>query len=640
MMRSRSSLPPLASPPAGGAAGPASVDQAPSSAGCAQPTRRAMLRAGLAGASALGAGCLIPRPDTATVSDARRAGVPAPDLEALLGQMTLDEKIGQMTQADRSALQDGTEINKFLLGSVLNGGDSLPIPNKPGVWADMTDAYQSQALSTRLGIPLLYGVDAVHGHNGVKGATIFPHNIALGCTRDPALVQAIARATAREVAATGIDWTFAPCVAVPRDERWGRTYEGFGETPELAASLGAAAVHGYQDATDGSAILACAKHFLGDGGTTHGKDQGDTRVTEDELRRIHLPGYTAAIQAGVATVMVSYSSVNGQPMHGSQALITGLLKGQLGFPGFVVTDWQAIDKMPGDYTHDVETAINAGIDMVMVPINFREFIRVLKMLVTTGRVPMARIDDAVRRILRQKARFRMWERPFCDRALLPEIGAPAHRALARQAVRQSLVVLKNEGGLLPLRKDARVLVVGAKADDLGAQCGGWTVSWQGRHGDLTDGTTLRQGIAELLGKGKVDFAETVTDASKVDAVIVVVGEDPYAEGRGDRVHPVLADADRALVAAAHGTGKPVVVVLLAGRPLVLGPALADATAFLCAWLPGSEGGGVADVLFGVAPATGKLSCSWARDEKDIPLNVGDATYDPLFPYGFGLPTNV
>lgn len=597
------------------------------------------MRAGLAGASTLGVGCLIPRPDTARVPEARRAGVPAPDLEGLLAQMTLDEKIGQMTQADRSALQDGTEINQSLLGSVLNGGDSLPIPNKPGVWADMTDAYQSQALSTRLGIPLLYGVDAVHGHNGVKGATIFPHNIALGCTRDPALVQAIARATAREVAATGIDWTFAPCVAVPRDERWGRTYEGFGEAAELAASLGAAAVHGYQDASDGSAILACAKHFLGDGGTTRGKDQGDTRVTDEELRRIHLPGYVAAIQAGVATVMVSYSSVNGQPMHGNRALITGLLKGELGFSGFVVTDWQAIDKMPGDYTQDVETAINAGIDMVMVPINFREFIRVLKMLVAAGRVPMARIDDAVRRILRQKARFHLWEKPFCDRALLPEIGAPAHRALARQAVRQSLVVLKNQGGLLPLRKDARVLVVGAKADDLGAQCGGWTVSWQGRHGDLTDGTTLRQGIAELIGKGKVDFAETVTDASQADAVIVVVGEDPYAEGRGDRAHPVLVDADRALVAAARRTGKPVVVVLLAGRPLVLGPALDDATAFVCAWLPGSEGGGVADVLFGAAPATGKLSCSWARDEADIPINVGDASYNPLFPYGFGLSTS-
>ena len=605
-----------------------------------QLTRRALLRAGagLAGASALNAGCLIPRPDTATVPEARRGGVPAPDVEALLAQMTLDEKIGQMTQADRTALQDGTEINKSLLGSVLNGGDSLPIPNKPGVWADMTDAYQSQALSTRLGIPLLYGVDAVHGHNSVKGATIFPHNIGLGCTRDPALVQAIARATAREVAATGIDWDFAPCLAVPRDERWGRTYEGFGETPALAASLGAAAVHGYQDATDGTAVLACAKHFLGDGGTTHGKDQGDTRVTEEELRRIHLPGYQAAIEAGVATVMVSYSSVNGQPMHGNQALITGLLKGELGFSGFVVTDWQAIDKMPGDYTHDVETAINAGIDMVMVPINFREFIRVLKMLVGAGRVPMARIDDAVRRILRQKARFRLWEKPFCDRSLSGEIGAPAHRALARQAVRQSLVVLKNEGGALPLRKDARVLVVGAKADDLGAQCGGWTVSWQGRHGALTDGTTIREGIAELAGKGRVDFSETVTDAGKADVVVVVVGEDPYAEGRGDRAHPVLSDGDHALVADARRTGKPVVVVLLVGRPLILGSALDDATAVVCAWLPGSEGGGVADVLFGAAPASGKLSCSWTRAETDIPINVGDATYQPLFPYGFGLET--
>ena len=603
------------------------------------PSRRTILRAGFAAASTLGAGCLIPRPDTASVPDARRAGVPAPDIEALLAQMTLDEKIGQMTQADRSALQDGTEINKFLLGSVLNGGDSLPIPNKPGVWADMTDAYQSQALSTRLGIPLLYGVDAVHGHNGVKGATIFPHNIALGCTRDPALVQAIARATAREVAATGIDWTFAPCVAVPRDERWGRTYEGFGEAPELVASLGAAAVHGYQDASDGSAILACAKHFLGDGGTFHGKDQGDTRVTEDELRRIHLPGYAAAIQAGVATVMVSYSSVNGQPMHGNKALITGLLKGELGFQGFVVSDWQAIDKLPGDYTHDVETSINAGLDMVMVPIAFREFIRTLKALVAAGRVPMSRIDDAVSRILRQKARFRLWERPLGDRALTPLVGAPAHRELARRAVRQSLVVLKNEGKVLPLRRGARIALVGSRADDIGAQCGGWTVSWQGRRGDTTPGTTIRRGLEDAMaaGGGRVDFSEDFgASAGAADVVVVVVGEDPYAEGRGDRAHPALAPADEALVAAARRTGKPVVVVLLCGRPLVLGPVADDATALVCAWLPGSEGAGVADILLGAAPATGKLGCSWPRGDTQIPINVGDPRYAPLYEYGFGL----
>ncbi|HEY4185801.1 MAG TPA: glycoside hydrolase family 3 C-terminal domain-containing protein, partial [Polyangia bacterium] len=335
-----------------------------------------------------------------------------------------------------------------------------------------------------------------------------------------------------------------------------------------------------------------------------------------------------------------YSSVNGQPMHGNRALITGVLKGELGFSGFVVTDWQAIDKLPGDYTHDVETAINAGIDMVMVPMQFREFIRILKMLVTSGRVPLARIDDAVRRILRQKARFRLWERPFCDRALTPQIGSAAHRAVARQAVRQSLVVLKNDAGTLPLRKDARLLVVGPRADDIGAQCGGWTVSWQGRRGAITDGTTIRQGIVDLVGKAHVEFSDDAAniDIGRSDAVIVVVGEDPYAEGHGDRGHPILAESEQALVAAAKRGGKPVIVVLLAGRPLILGTAIEDATAFVCAWLPGTEGAGVADVLFGVIPATGTLSCSWARNESDIPLNAGDPRYAPLFPYGFGLKT--
>lgn len=595
---------------------------------------------GLTGAVALGApaGCLTPRPSVAGVSTERRRGVPAPDVAALVAQMTLDEKIGQMTQADRSALQDGTEIHASLLGSVLNGGDSLPVPNRAEVWADMTDAYQSQALSTRLGIPLLYGTDAVHGHSGVRGATIFPHNIGLGCTRDPALVAEVARATAVEVAGTGVDWTFAPCVAVPRDERWGRTYEGFGETPELAVSLGAAAVHGLQDAADGSAILACAKHFVGDGGTTRGTDQGDTHVTEEELRAIHLPGYVAAVKAGVATVMVSYSSVNGEPMHGHRRLITEVLKGELGFGGFVVTDWQAIDKMPGDYTHDVETAINAGIDMVMVPTAFGLFIRTLKALVAAGRVPMARIDDAVTRILRQKARFRLWERPFCDRALTPLVGAPAHRAIARRAVRQSVVVLKNDGGVLPLRRGARIALVGARADDIGAQCGGWTVSWQGRRGDTTPGTTLRRAIQDAVdaGGGHLDFAEGTAGVSGADVAVVVVGEDPYAEGRGDRAHPLLAASEQALVAEARRAGKPVVVVLLCGRPLVLGSVVGDASALVCAWLPGTEGAGVVDVLFGAVPATGKLSCSWPTNETDIPINVGDPRYAPLYPYGFGL----
>ncbi len=317
----------------------------------------------------------------------------------------------------------------------------------------MTDGFQSQALSTRLGIPIIYGVDAVHGDGDVKGAVLFPHNIGLGATRNPDIVQKAARVTAREVAGTGARWAFAPCIAVARDERWGRTYESYGESPELAELLGPAAVRGFQDAPDseaGSAVLASAKHFVGDGGTFGGKDQGDTRVTEEELRKIHLPGYLACIKAGVGNVMVSYSSWNGAPMHGNKALITDLLKGELGFTGFVVTDWAAIDKMSKDYKQDVEVAINAGIDMVMVPIRYREFVADMKELVAAGRIPMARIDDAVRRILKQKVRFKLWERPFTDPALTAQIGSAEHRAVARQAVQQSLVVLKNDKNVLPL----------------------------------------------------------------------------------------------------------------------------------------------------------------------------------------------
>jgi beta-glucosidase len=574
----------------------------------------------------------------AAAARGRAAGVPAPDPAALLAQMTLDEKIGQMTQADKTALhdRDGKDIRELMLGSVLSGADSLPRPNSPESWADMYDRYQNQALATRLGIPILYGVDAVHGHGGCKGAVIFPHEIGLGCTRDPKLVEMVTRTTAREVAGTGIDWTFAPCLAVPRDERWGRTYEGFGEAPELAVDLGAAAVRGYQDTQDGTAILACAKHFLADGGTERGRDRGDARISEEELRRVHLPGYAAAVKAGVATVMVSYSSWNGEPMHGNQRLITGVLKGELGFSGFVVTDWAAIDRMSEDYTRDIEVAINAGIDMVMVPIRYREFIAKLKELVASGRVPQARIDDAVRRILTQKARFGLWQRPLTDRALTAAVGSAEHRAVAREAVRQSLVVLKNEGGALPLRREARVHVCGSKADDIGVQCGGWSVGWRGHRGPTTPGTTILKAITEVAGGARVDFSKDAAGAERADAVVVVVGEDPYAEESGDRSELALSRDDQALIAAAKRSGKPVVVVLICGRPLVLGPVLDAASALVVAWLPGTEGTGVADVLFGAARPSGKLSCSWPRDMGQIPINVGDAQYSPLFPYGFGL----
>jgi beta-glucosidase len=605
------------------------------------PTRRTFL--GAAAAAVLAPAACRPgaglQPSPADLAAARKAGVPAPDLEALLARMTLDEKIGQMTQADKNALPDGNEVRELFMGSVLSGGNSLPKPNDPATWAAMCDRFQSQALSTRLGIPIFYGVDAVHGDGDVKGAVLFPHQIGLGATRNPELVRQAARVTAREVAGSGARWTFAPCVAVARDERWGRTYESYGESPELAELLGAAAVRGYQEAPasdPGSAVLATAKHFLGDGGTDRGMDQGDTRVPLEELRRIHLPGYVACIKAGVGSVMVSYSSWNDQPMHGNKALITGLLKGELGFQGFVVTDWAAIDKMSDDYKQDVEVAINAGIDMVMVPINYRDFVADLKALVAEGRVPTARIDDAVRRILRQKARFKLWERPFTDRALTAQIGSPAHRAVARQAVQQSLVVLKNDKGVLPLSTSARVHLCGVRADDLGVQCGGWSVGWNGGRGAITPGTTIRQGFEQVLGAERVTFSKDAAGAGSADVVVAVVGEDPYAEGSGDRDKLELSADDRALIDAARRSGKPLVVVMLSGRPMILGDLVDGAAALVAAWLPGTEGGGIADVLGGVVKPTGKLPCSWPRDMAQIPINVGDKSYAPLYPYGFGL----
>ncbi|HEX3903180.1 MAG TPA: glycoside hydrolase family 3 N-terminal domain-containing protein [Polyangia bacterium] len=607
----------------------------------AAPTRRTFL--GAAAATALGpAACVGPRPgatpqpSAADVPAARKAGLPAPDVEALLGQMTLDEKIGQMTQADKNALKDGREIHELFMGSVLSGADSLPKPNTPDTWATMTDRFQSQALSTRLGIPIFYGVDAVHGDGDVKGSVLFPHQIGMGATRNPDIVQRAARVTAREVAGTGARWTFGPCIAVARDERWGRTYESYGESPELAELLGPAAVRGFQDADDGSGILASAKHFLGDGGTFGGKDQGDTRVSLEELRKIHLPGYVACIKAGVGSVMVSYSSWNGAPMHGNKMLITDVLKGELGFTGFVVTDWAAIDKMSKDYKQDVEVAINAGIDMVMVPNRYREFVADMKELVAAGRISLARIDDAVRRILKQKARFKLWERPFTDPALTAQIGSAEHRAVARQAVQQSLVVLKNDKNVLPIKSGARVHLCGFRADDMGVQCGGWSVGWRGHRGAITPGTTIRQGFEQVLGAGRVDFSKDAAGAEKADLVVVVVGEDPYAEGSGDRTKLELGPEDRALIEAAKKSGKPLVIVLLSGRPLILGDVVDSASALVAAWLPGTEGAGIADLLAGAVKPTGKLPCSWPRDMAQIPINVGDPNYTPLFEYGFGL----
>jgi beta-glucosidase len=572
----------------------------------------------------------------------------AAKVEALLRSMTLDEKVGQMTQVDLNAFKDKADIQKYVIGSVLSGGNSDPPDISPAGWVKAHDECQSWALKTRLKIPMIYGIDAVHGHNNVDGAVIFPHNIGLGASRNPALAEKAARVTAVELAGTGIRWAFAPCIAVARNERWGRTYESFGESPALVAAMGVAAVRGLQGArlSDPTSALACAKHFLGDGGTTNGKDQGNTECDEATLRRVHLPGYVAAVKAGVGSIMVSYSSWNGQKMHASKHLLTDVLKGELGFQGLLVSDWAAIDQISPDYKHDVEVSINAGLDMIMIPNgpdkknNYVEFINDLKELVAEGKVAPSRIDDAVRRILRIKFRMSLFEHPYSDPALTAQVGSAEHREAARDCVRSSLVLLRNVNKTLPLKKPLRRLhVAGKAADDLGTQCGGWTIEWQGRTGPVTKGgTTILDAIRQSVAPGtQVTHSADGSGTQGADAVVVVIGEQPYAEMFGDRTDLSLSPDNLAIVRKAKEAGAPVVVVLLSGRPLILGEALEASDAFLAAWLPGTEGRGVTDVLFGDHKPTAKLPHTWPASMEQIPTNVGDdSPSKPLFPFGFGL----
>lgn len=561
-------------------------------------------------------------------------------VEQLLAQMSLDEKIGQMTQAERGALQNITDIKTYFLGSLLSGGGSAPSTNSAQAWADMYDYFQNFALQTRLKIPLIYGIDAVHGHNNVYGATIFPHNIGLGCTRNPQLIEQAARVTAEEVSGTGIDWTFAPCIATVRDERWGRTYEGFGETAELSVMMADAMVRGYQgiNLSDNGNILACAKHFLGDGGTQGGDDQGDVVADEQAIRQLHLQGFISAINAGVKSIMVSYSSINGQKMHGSKYWITDVLKDELGFKGFVVSDWQGIDQLPGDYKSDIQNSINAGIDMVMVPNNYKDFIQYLIELVNENRVSIERIDDAVRRILTVKFELGLFEKQFTNRSFTSTVGSSANREIARKCVRESLVLLKNQNNFLPLSKSINhILVAGKNGLDIGNQCGGWTISWQGSSGDITTGTTVYQGIKNAVPSSTtVSYSFNGSSTQGADVAIVVVGETPYAEGNGDRNDLSLSSEDITTINNIKNAGIPYVIILISGRPIIITNELAECDAFIAAWLPGTEGQGIADVLFGDYNFTGKLSHSWPRNMNQIPINSGDANYDPLFPYGFGL----
>jgi beta-glucosidase len=567
-------------------------------------------------------------------------------VQALLAQMTLDEKIGQMTQADSEALKDKSDIQKYFLGSVLSGGGHGPPEIDAKGWLKSCDEFRSWALKTRLKIPLIYGIDAVHGHNNVDGAVIFPHNIGLGATRNPALVEKAARVVEAEVAGTGMQWAFAPCIAVARNECWGRTYESFGESPELVSELGAAVIRGFQgrQLSDATSVLACAKHFLADGGTAEGVDQGNAMCDEATLRKVFLAPYVAAVRAGVGSIMVSYSSWNGQKMHGNKDLLTGVLKGELGFKGFLVSDYAAIDQLSPDYKSDVAASINAGLDMVMVPAgpgtanNYVEFIQDLKALVAEGKIPPSRIDDAVSRILRIKFQMGLFDKTGTDPELTAAVGSAEHREVARECVRQSLVLLKNAEHALPLSKNLKHLhVMGQAADDIGIQCGGWTISWQGQAGPiLHGGTTILAAIRKTVAADvEVTFSATGEGGRGADAVLVVVGEMPYAEKNGDRHDLRLSANNIALVERAKETGAPVITVLISGRPLILEAALERTDALVAAWLPGTEGQGVADVLFGDYKPTGKLPRAWPLNNAQ--LSAGATADDkPLFPYGFGL----
>jgi beta-glucosidase len=562
--------------------------------------------------------------------------------------MTLDEKLGQMMQAERGTIHGAGDVARFGFGSILSGGGSSPQPNTPASWARMATDFRSQSLASRLHIPVLYGVDAVHGHNNVSGAVIFPHNIGLGASRDPDLVRRIGRATALEVAATGIDWTFSPVVTAARDERWGRTYEAFGETPELAALLGPALIQGLQGERLGAhpdGVLACAKHFLADGYTDGGKDQGNSSITPSELERDVLPVYQKVIEAGVGSIMVSFSSIDHVKMHCHGPLLNDTLKGRLGFGGFLVSDWQAIEQLPGDYGDQLTSSINAGVDMVMAPKGYTGFFSKMRELVP-ARISVARVDDAAARILSVKCALGRLEpgayRKHATGALeLPAgtdtVGSAQHRALAREAVRASLVLLQNRGALLPLKKNLkRIHVAGSHADDLGNQSGGWTISWQGQSGPVTAGTTLRQAVEAHAGSSQVTYSADGSGAEGADVAVVAIGEPPYAEGRGD--HPKLSfdPAQLAVVGKLRAAHVPIVLVLMTGRPLLLGDLPEAADALVAAWLPGSEGAGISDVLFGDYDFVGKLPHSWPRSLEQIPINEGDASYDPLFAYGFGL----
>lgn len=575
----------------------------------------------------------------------------------LLSRMTLDEKIGQMLQVERKSATPA-QVRDNGIGSVLSGGGSNPTPNTPAAWADTVDAFQAAAMQTRLQIPMIYGVDAVHGHNNVYGATIFPHNIGLGATRDPELVRRIGAATAKEVRTTGIQWNFAPCLCAPQDIRWGRTYEGFSENVTDVGELGAAYLQGLQGTPGGSGFLkgtkavGSIKHWLGDGNTADGDDQGNVPLTEQELDPYIQP-YREAIAEGARTVMISLTTWNQVKSHAHQHLITDILKNGLGFGGMVVSDWNGTYSLVDqgyypNYSEALKATVNAGIDMFMEPDQWQQFIPALRNLVNSSQVSVARIDDAVGRILRVKIESGLFESPYTDRSLLAggTFGGAEHRAIAREAVRKSATLLKNENHILPLSKNSRLFVAGSKANDIGIQSGGWTITWQGGSGGTTPGTTILQGIQLAAGSSNVTYSPSGAGAAGHDAAIVVIGEQPYAEMMGDvgagqpRPDLELSAEDVSLLNTVKSSGVPMVVVMLSGRPMIVANQLPDWKAFVAAWLPGTEGAGLADVLFGDYDFTGRLPVTWPRTMPQLPANSNDAGGSPLYPYGYGLTASV
>jgi beta-glucosidase len=592
-------------------------------------------------------------------------------VEALLCRMSLDQKLGQMTLSERASATP-KDVKDHHLGGVLSCSGSYPGQNRPADWVAMNDAYWAASMTEddqHLAIPVIYGIDAVHGNANVTGATIFPHNIGLGAAHDPELITQVASITAREVLATGLEWAFAPNLAVACNIHWGRTYESYSQQPTTVSAYAEAFVKELQADLGSDSVVACVKHWVGDGGTTNGINQGETTLAEDDLQRLHIAPYRAAINAGALSIMASFNSWNGDKCHGHKYLLTDVLKNKMQFQGFVISDWDGIDYLSEDYHNAIALAVNAGIDMFMVPENWRKFIGHLKQHVTRGSVSIKRIDDAVQRILRAKFAYGLFDKPRpADRfwSNHKSFGGPEHRAVARAAVRKSLVLLKNNDALLPLNKDTRVYVAGKNAHNRGHQCGGFTLTWQGVSGNdaLEGGTSVWEGISQTAANSCLSQNTDGSDADPDlhDVAIIVIGETPYAEGLGDvrtgdhiiveagsqikgsmnvlepygstlelaRLHP----EDLQTIKTVTDMGIPTVVVMISGRPLVVNQELQASSAFVAAWLPGSEGQGVADVLFGDFDFQGRLPFSW-------PANITDSLYDnnagkPLFSCGYGL----